>query len=351
MNTNIIQLINNSGYDVFFLVVDEFLNLNFDIGLTNFYPVYRPELKIKNSGQLLSHPQVAEYIQKTSSSNRHKIAILPFKPSAKIDHLCQQNNQLCLSNPATLNRFLEDKIKFVDICRQFNIPIPPSKVTSLTHAEFSQCQAQWGSQLIVQTHFGWAGNSTFSANTWDEIRGKIEPGTTVKYSPFISGYSLLNNCCQTYLGLIQSPPALQFTGLPEFTYNPFSTVGRQWPLKAPEKVIQQVGDITTKFGTVLKKLNYRGFFGLDFIVDKNDQVFLLECNPRLTASFAFYTKIEIKNNTTPLFHLHLAEFLNLKYSLSLQEEQLRFNNTNIIGTQLTPRLNSQNRITKVIEKF
>ncbi|HPH19617.1 MAG TPA: ATP-grasp domain-containing protein, partial [Haliscomenobacter sp.] len=85
---------------------------------------------------------------------------------------------------------------------------------------------------------------------------------------------------------------------------------------------------------ILTPLNYRGFFGLDFLVSEN-QVYLLECNPRLTASFAFYTQIELKNDLTPLFYFDLAEFINLDYQIDLLQEQSRFYNQNIIGSEIT----------------
>lgn len=349
MNPDLSQLINNSGYDIFFLVVDKFLNFNVDVGLKHFYPVYFPNLNLKNSGQLLAHPQTQEYIKKISDQNGHKVAILSFKPSAKIEHLCLQNNWKCLNNPSRLNRLFEDKIKFFNICQKNNIPAVPSTIDIFNQMNFEKYQNMYGNKLVIQTHFGWAGNSTFSSHDWQETSDKIPTNAVVKYSPYITGTTLLNNCCLTHLGLLQSPPADQLTGLTQYTLNPFSTVGRQWPSTVSSKIAKQVHDITLGFSKILEKSSYKGFFGLDFIVNEKENVFLLECNPRLTASFAFYTQLELQNHLTPLFLFHLAEFLNSNYQFDLTAEQSRFNNKNITGSQVTPRLNPQNRITEVIE--
>jgi len=170
--------------------------------------------------------------------------------------------------------------------------------------------------------------------------------TKVKFLPYINGYSLLNNCCLTHQGLIQSPPALQYTGIKPFTQNPFTTVGRQWPSLAPKNIIDKINQISQNFSSVLTKMGYKGFFGLDFMVEKND-IYLLECNPRLTASFAFYNEIEINQNITPLFLIHLAQFLDIDITLDINKEQQRFYNQNIVGSEIT----AKNKQGKTIKKY
>ena len=341
---NLKDLLINSGYDFFFLVVDKFLDINLP-KLTNFKSLYQENLKVKNSGYLLSQEEVQNKIKASS-----KPVIIPFKPSAKIEKLCQKNSWTLAANPASLNRFLEDKVKFFEACQKKELPIIPSIIAPFSEESFQKAQKLFGLSLILQSHFGWAGNSTNTFNNYETAKNFIVSKTLTKFSPYLYGYSLLNNCCLTRHGLIQSPPALQYTGLPEFTKNPFATVGRQWPSLAPIEIQEKIRQITIDFSEkILKPLNYRGFFGLDFIVSKN-QVYLLECNPRLTASFDFYTQIELKNNLTPLFYYHLAEFINLNYSLDINEENKRFYNQNIIGSELTKR-NIEGTIVKKINDF
>lgn len=336
---NLTNIINQSPYIFFFLVVDKFLDIDLP-ELKNFEKIYLsdyPSIKEKNTGKLLSYSKVTNYILQTSKKKKLIPVIIPFKPSAKVDFLCQKNNWINISNPAPINRFLEDKIKFAQLGKKYKLPMVPSSIDTFSQKNFLKYQKIYTSKLVIQTHFGWAGNSTFSAETWDEIKNKIAPDVIVKYSPFIkSSYSLLNNCCLTKYGLIQSPPALQYTGIPPYTQNPFTTVGRQWPSMAPKKIINTINKITEKFGKVLEELGYKGFFGLDFLI-KEDNVYLLECNPRLTASFGFYTQIELNQNITPLFYFHLVEFLKLDYKINFEQEKSRFENEKIIGSELTPK--------------
>jgi len=220
-------LLKKSGFNFFFLVVDKFLDINLP-QLPNFKTLSQENLTIKNSGFLLSQKNIQDQIKSAPNP-----VIIPFKPSAKIEILCQKNNWLLAANPAKTNRLLEDKIKFFDLCTQENIPIVPGFTAPFSKSSFEEAQQKYGHSLITQTHFGWAGNSTHNFDNYESAQKIIPKDSLTKFSPYLTGYSLLNNCCLTRHGLLQSPPALQFTGLKEFTQNPFATVGRQWPSTAP----------------------------------------------------------------------------------------------------------------------
>ena len=358
MTSNIFDILNQSPYVFYFLVVDDFLDISLP-QLKNFHLIYASKnknisqlrnpyfclqqqgikLSVKNSGKLLSQKEVVNYIKKTSTNLQP--VIIPFKPSAKIEFLCKQNNWINAAAAAKLNRFLEDKNQFFEFCQKNNLPVIPSNIDLFNQKNFLNYQKKYGDKLVIQSHFGWAGNSTFLGHNWEAIKDSFALDTPVKFSPFITGYSLINNCCLTKTGLVQSPPALQLTGIKPLTQNPFATVGRQWPSNAPKKIIDQVNQITTDFSQNIQKLNYQGFFGLDFLVDQNQQVFLLECNPRLTASFAFYTQLEIDQNLTPLFLLHLLQFISLPFQINSTEIQNNLNSANISGTEITRKINSK----------
>jgi hypothetical protein len=360
---NLFEQINQSNYIFYFLVVDDFLDITLP-QLKNFHLIYSstpkqkdyldsqnipyfvcPANNIQNSGKLLSYPSVKNYIN--STSNHKQIIIVPFKPSAKIEFICRQNNWICAAVNHQLNRFLEDKNEFTLFCQKNNLPTVPSNIDLFNQANFTKYQQQFQTnKLVIQTHFGWAGKSTFSADNWEEIKNSIPLETKVKFSPFLTGYSLLNNCCLTSTGLIQSPPALQYTGLPEFTSNPFTTVGRQWPCLAPIEIQNQIRQITADFAKTIQLMSYKGFFGLDFLVS-NNQIYLLECNPRLTASFAFYTQIEINQNLNSLFLLHLSQFIDLPNIPTASETQSLIDSAEIIGSEITLK----NQDSQTIKKY
>jgi hypothetical protein len=342
---NLFDTLNSSNFDFYFLVVDEFLDINIP-KLSHFISLSPQRLGItlaeKNSGRLLAHPVTQEFIKNNSAKTGREPAIIPFKPSAKIDLICRQNNWKLISNPSSLNRLLEDKIKFSHLCLKYQLPVVPFLILPFTADNYQLAQQKFGSSLVLQTHFGWAGNSSFLSSGWDDVSQKISPEILVKFSPYLQGYSLINNCCLTNRGLIQSPPGLQYTGLKPLTQNPLATVGRQWPSFSSRLIQAQIKQITVGFSRLLHDLHYLGFFGLDFLITDN-QVYLLECNPRLTASFAFYTQIEINAGLTPLFLYHLAEFCRLSFD---DLELSRFENNKIIGSEITLKNSSGATIKK-----
>lgn len=343
MNSTLIEKLNDSNFDFYFLAVDQFLDINLP-QLKNFISLtpkkFDIKLDFKNSGKLLSNPKVIEFIKNNSANSGRKPAIIPFKPSAKIDLICRQNNWVLIGNNSGLNRLLEDKIKFYDLCSKNNLPLLPALIVPFNQVNYQLAKDKFGDKLVLQTHFGWAGNSSFVSSEWSDISQLIPLNTIVKISPFIKGYSLINNCCLTSNGLIQSPPGMQYTGIPQLTNNPLATVGRQWPSFTSNLINSQVRLITQNFSEILKELNYRGFFGLDFIVD-DQNVYLIECNPRLTASFAFYTQLELNLGVTPLFLLHLAEFINLNF---VEKDHFEIQ---ITGSEIT----SKNKNGATIKKY
>ena len=337
--TQLETYINSLPYIFYFLVVDEFLDIKLP-HLNHFVSISPKSLGItlaqKNSGRLLSHPLCYEFIQQHTPQG-FTPAIIPFKPSPRIDFICRQNSWLNVSNPSPINRLFEDKIKFAKVIDEYNIPHISQIITTFTQENYQAAQTKLGRELVLQTHFGWAGNSSFLSLNWADIATRIAPNTPVKISPYLHhGVSLINNCCLTPSGLVQSPPGLQFTGITPLTQNPLATVGRQWPSFSPPQINQQIYNLTQQFSSILQLHNYRGFFGLDFYVHQ-DRVYLLECNPRLTASFAFYTTLEHANLIEPLFYYHLLSFVPSTYTINIGQQNQRFTNQLIVGSELTAK--------------
>ncbi|MBU3935326.1 hypothetical protein KJ909_01505 [Patescibacteria group bacterium] len=351
---NLLKTLNQSNYNFFFPVVDPFLDIKIP-QLKNFYSLKNPSLK--NSGQLLSSPATLKFIKQTCQQNQKKPAIVFFKPSKKIDYLCQKNHWLPIGNSASLSRTLEDKIKFSLLCLHYQIPHPPYHLEVFNQQTYQKYKPLL-KKIVIQTRFGWAGKSSFLSSRFSDVKNKIIPNTPVKYSPYLkNAKTLINNCCLTSQGLIQSPLALQINGLHFLSSNPLATTGRQWPCSASPQIKKQIKHLTLKFSRILQQKKYLGFFGLDFLIDK-DKVYLQECNPRLTASFAFYHQLETTTPYTPLFLLHLASFLKLDHKIDINFENKRFFSSKIVGFQLnsknskgqTLRQISQNRNLKLTPK-
>lgn len=311
MNQSLVSLLNDSAYHYFFLIVDPFLSFEPPLGFKNITllfarncPGYQNGKRrgdsvfclesslINNSGGLLAAASVQQYITDVCSKLEKNAAIIPFKPSAKVEKICRDRQWCYVASPAHINRLLEDKIKFYNLARGYHLPVVPSLITTFTQTNIDSAINNFKTNLVVQSHFGWAGKSTFKASSWVEIKDKLPLDTPVKISPFLPGYAVTNNCCLTSQGFLYSLPALQLTGIPTLTTNPFTTVGRQWPALTTPLQNSQIADISYQCSRLLAEYKFKGFFGLDFLIT-GSQIMLLECNARLTASFDFLSLIHI----------------------------------------------------------
>lgn len=264
-----------------------------------------------NSAKLLEHTSVTSFIR---SKTRGTPAILFFKPSLKLDTVIKNFGYIPIGNSSSINEEFENKLVFYNHVKDvFAGDLPKTVIGQLGHMDFQEVRSQLDLPFVIQFGHGWAGNTTFIIKNKESFRALSNkfPVTQVKVSQYINGYTILNNCCIYKDHIFVSPPALQIQGIEELSPNPFATCGRQWPVSN----IQDDGKNTIQVmsqtvGTILQKKEYKGIFGIDFIVEKKTgKIFLTEVNARLTASIPFFTKLEIGQGKNPLLLYHVASFL------------------------------------------
>ena len=77
---------------------------------------------------------------------------------------------------------------------------------------------------------------------------------------------------------------------------------------------EKLGDL------IYREYNYRGYFGLDFVVDEDtNEVFLMEINPRMIGPCALtYQVYQTQGFKFPLFLFHCLEFMGEKMQLDIK---------------------------------
>ena len=287
---------------------------------------------IKNSGKLLENKKVLSYIKRKS---KDKIAnIITFKPSPKIAKICFDNGFRYLGNEWELNRKLEDKVEFVRITEKLRISNAKSEIKKIENNKKFQSLFNLKEKYIIQLPRGFSGNSTFlikNKTDLDKIIKKYK-GRKVKVSKYFKGDTYTVNVCAGKLGMTISQPIFQITGLTDHNKNELGTCGNDYmyseKLKSKEK--KKIFNYTKKVGSYMKKMGYRGIFGLDFIVS-NGEVNLIEINPRFVASIPVFTKLQIQNKEKPFLLLHILEFTdNSQISLEGDIESKFFDASQLI---------------------
>ncbi len=170
--------------------------------------------------------------------------------------------------------------------------------------------------FILQFNFSHTGEGTFlieSKEKLSEFKTKF-PKRPVRVADYIEGIPFTLNVIAAKNGIFPANISYQITGLPDFTDNPFSTVGNDW--KLPNKILsdkekENIFGIAEKVGEKMKKDGWRGLFGIDVILDeKSRKIYLLEINARQPASTtceSILQKAAGKNMTT--FEAHIKALL------------------------------------------
>lgn len=82
-------------------------------------------------------------------------------------------------------------------------------------------------------------------------------------------------------------------------------LGNIYPTSIPKKVHNQVLNITVKVGNYLSKKGYRGLFGLDFLVNSEGKLVVVDLNPRRQGGYAC-NALALKVSGVELTDLELA---------------------------------------------
>ena len=276
--------------------------------------------KIKNSGKILADKEVIKYIKEKSGNK--KANIITFKPSPMIQKICDENSFKYMGNDWKLNRKLEDKIEFVGITKKLKIPNAESRIIKVEEnnlAEYS-CRLKNKNKFIIQLPRGFSGKATFLIESKKDLNKILKKykNRKIKISKYLEGKTWTINACVAKNKTLISQPIFQITGLTAYNKNKFGTCGNDYTYgkKLSNKEKEKIFSYTKKIGKYLKGLKYKGIFGLDFIVNSNNEVHLIEINPRLVASIPVFTKLQIQNKEMPFLLSHILKFTSSRQFLS-----------------------------------
>jgi len=289
----------------------------------------------RNATTVIRHPKTKEYLGKFKDP-----AIIVYKPSTRMEDTCRENGWKLLNNPTSFGKdLLEDKIKFRRILKEIGVAVPPGKIASASKLHYGHLMNKYGLPFVIQHPTKGGGKGTFFINNkedfdkaykklhkkWDEEDEKVlTPPDQVIVAQFIQGSSPSITACVTRHGTLSTNLQHQILDAPEL-YDPERGsglfCGHDWTSSDfSESVNQQAYDAVEKTGQHLKELGYKGVFGLDFVLDeKEDQLYIVECNPRFLGSYPVINMVQLINQETPILAFHVLEFLDVDYQIDLDE--------------------------------
>lgn len=273
---------------------------------------------------LLGHPEVINYIKSRSvNGDLGKALFLMF--DEKTEQLAKDLGlEVCFPS-AKLRSFLDNKVNTNRIAEKAGVACVPyvlSRVENFAHLR--KVSQDLGENLVVQTPFGDSGHTTFfisNENDFDTYKDEIIKEKEVKIMKRINCYGTAIEGCVTQHGTLVAPLMTELVGFKELTPYKGGWCGNEiFPNAFTPDIREKAKKYTQLFGDQLRKEGYKGYFELDFLIDKdNGEIYLGELNPRVSGVSSLTNHSKFAMNDVPLFLFHMLEWLNVPYEIDVNE--------------------------------
>jgi hypothetical protein len=256
---------------------------------------------------LLAHPRTAAFLPPGA-------CLWVFKSSHALEAICAEHGWRLLAAPAALARRWENKLAFARLAEDLGLPIPPHAVVEPAASAYGPVATRLGRRFVLQAPHGYSGARTFDVRDAASFRRAVRALGAVpqaRASAFVPGTPLTLNACVTARGVAVGAPCVQVTGAAVLTRYPLGSCGNDW-LAAPARHLDPAAYVTLAetVGGALAAEGYRGIFGLDLVLAEDGRCVVIEVNPRLVASIALFTQLELLAGRLPLLARHLLAFLD-----------------------------------------
>lgn len=284
----------------------------------------------RNSTTVLRHTKTQKYLSRFKN-----VVILPYKASRRMEKICQGQGWILAANPAHFGKKLfENKVKFRRILEKLGVPVPPGKIVKYgaLKGKFLYFRQKYGLPFIIQHPTKGGGRGNFLISNQEKFNHALKriaeydkdvSRLNLLVVQFVQGLSPSITGCVTRQGILSTNLQLQILDVPECcnlkTKEGFGRFcGHDWSFKLEIDIQQQAYEIIQKVGQYFQELGYRGIFGLDFVLDKDQRkLYVVEANPRLLGSFPTLTMVQLKNQEPPIIAFHLLEFLEVDYEIDI----------------------------------
>jgi biotin carboxylase len=271
---------------------------------------------------LLQHPEVIEYIKSRSVNGKAgKALFLMF--DEKTEELARGLGLDVCFPSSKLRSFLDNKVNTNRTAEKAGVACVPyvlSPVTSFEHLR--KVSEKLGDSLVVQTPYGDSGHTTFFISNEEEFntyKEEILKEKEVKIMKRINCYGTAIEGCVTKHGTLVAPLMTELVGFKELTPYKGGWCGNEIYGNAfTPDIREKAKTYTQRFGDQLRKEGYKGYFELDFLIDKdNGEVYLGELNPRISGASSMTNHALFAMTDVPLFLFHLLEWLDVPYEVDV----------------------------------
>lgn len=285
----------------------------------------------RNVSSLLCHSETKKYLRKKSGGK--KPLILIYKSSKRIAQEKKKNNWDIAVAPSYFGKsLLENKANFRRILNEIKVDMPPGRIVPISffkHRRLGELKKEFGFPFVMQHPAKGGGKGTFfikdqKAFSTAKQYLRRQKADEVVIARLIKGPSPSVVGCVTRQGVLSTRLQHQICDEPLLNVKARRGglfCGNDWSASNfPKEILDQAKDAVDKIGNYFKKIKYKGIFGIDFILDKKTgKLYVVECNPRLTAALPTLTLVQNENGEMPIIAFHLLEYLNASYKIDVEK--------------------------------
>jgi hypothetical protein len=228
--------------------------------------------------------------------------------------------QICLPD-AALRKHLDSKVVTTELANRAGIASVPNVLAKIaSYGELRDAASALGQDLVVQLPYGDSGKTTFFISDEEDFRrhaDAIAAQRVVKIMRRIRCRQLTIEGCVTRRCTLVGPLQTEMVGLSELTPyaggwcgNEVFAAGDSTLLTADLR--ERAQQATFAMGEQLRRLGYRGCFGLDLLLDQDSgALYLGEMNPRITGATSLTSQAMLDGESVPLLLFHLLEWFGV----------------------------------------
>ncbi|XVX20318.1 biotin carboxylase [Actinomycetota bacterium] len=232
---------------------------------------------------------------------------------------------LCLPS-VELRKRLDSKLETTRLGNEAGAPSVPNVIGApRSYAELRQLTgtAGIGDDLVIQLPYGDSGKTTFfiaSEVDWKRHERDLS-GAEAKIMKRIDNNAFAVEAVITKHGTIVGPFMTDLTGYDELTPYRGGWCGNDmFPHAMTAKQRRKATKVVRRLGDRMAQEGYRGFFEVDVLIDlATDEVYLGECNPRISGASPITNVTAGAYADLPLFLFHMLDYLDIDYTLDTDE--------------------------------
>jgi len=271
---------------------------------------------------LLTHSEVRDYIENRKVKGKAgKVLFLMF--DEKTEKLAKKIGLEVMFPSAKMRTFMDNKVNTNRVAEKAGVPCVPYVLSPVkNYAHLNKVSGKLGTDLVVQTPFGDSGHTTFfikSEEDYKKYAKEIEAEKECKVMKRINCRGAAMEACVTRHGTVVAPLMTELVGFKELTPYKGGWCGNEiYADTFTPSIRRKARKYAQLFGDQLRKEGYKGYFELDFLIDKdNGQIYLGELNPRVTGASSITNHAVFAMSDAPLHLFHIMEWMDQPYELNV----------------------------------